>query len=150
MSSVEIDIVLFNPRPSADRTRLFVPQLRCCWEDSVSLNQQTVNVRTVPAPPGRCGTLVTEFVARVTWASAQRCSSALISTTWQVRTRPSSYHTLSARYQSRPTIRSDVGFLCHDADTIDPEHLAPAIAIPTRNRMDMDPTRFGTQSMAQM
>lgn len=36
------------------------------------------------------------------------------------------------------------------ADAIDPEALAPAVAIPTRNRKDVDPTRFGTQSMAQM
>ena len=36
------------------------------------------------------------------------------------------------------------------ADAVDPEALAPAVAIPTRNRKDVDPTRFGTQSMAQM
>ena len=44
-------------------------------------------------------------------------------------------------------LRAHLNFV---ADTIDPESLMAAVPIPTRDRRDTDPTRFGTQSMAQM
>lgn len=137
-------------------------------------------VRTAQVVRERCDTRETEFVAHAIWCDTEtllytravlvfrkgvlkRCMLRLlqgIGAAFQLRAHLNYVagkdcyiardDSLGLPCQMRRANQTDACFDGHVADSIDPEKLAPGIPIPTSNRMDMDPTRFGTQSMAQM
>jgi|EP01043_Picozoa_sp_COSAG02_P011439 hypothetical protein len=136
---------------SACRMRLFAPQSLRCWADSTALVKPLMaQVKTALVVRGRCDTRVTEYVAREIWCDSETLYSETLYASIVLVFRNGQSKISLPRFQGIGAALQLRAHLNHVADHIDPENLSPGMAIPTSNRMDMDPTRFGTQSMAQM